>query len=89
MSSILKLAYGLSVCVFFLLCCKSTGQGTTAPVTVKNKPNVIIILADQWRAQATGYSGNSDVITPNIDKLSRAKLYAVLLRLYCAGIAQT
>ncbi len=34
------------------------------------KPNVIFILADQWRAEATGYAGNTDVKTPNIDKLA-------------------
>lgn len=34
------------------------------------KPNVIFILADQWRAEATGYAGNPDVKTPNIDKLA-------------------
>jgi arylsulfatase A-like enzyme len=35
------------------------------------KPNVIFILADQWRAEATGYAGNPDVITPNIDRLAK------------------
>jgi len=34
------------------------------------KPNVILILADQWRAEATGYAGNTDVQTPNIDLLA-------------------
>jgi len=35
-----------------------------------SKPNVIIVLADQWRAEATGYAGNKDVQTPYIDKLA-------------------
>ncbi|WP_149241803.1 sulfatase [Dyadobacter sp. 32] len=34
------------------------------------KPNVIFILADQWRAEAVGYAGNTDVKTPNIDRLA-------------------
>jgi len=34
------------------------------------KPNLVFILADQWRAEATGYAGNLDVITPNLDKLA-------------------
>ena len=34
------------------------------------KPNLVYILADQWRAQAIGYMGNSDVRTPNLDNLS-------------------
>lgn len=33
-------------------------------------PNVVFVFADQWRAQATGYSGNSVVETPNLDALS-------------------
>jgi arylsulfatase A-like enzyme len=35
------------------------------------KQNVIIVFGDQWRKQATGYSGNNVVKTPNIDKLAK------------------
>ncbi len=34
------------------------------------KPNLVLVLADQWRAQATGYAGNKDVRTPHLDKLA-------------------
>ena len=34
------------------------------------KPNFLIVLTDQWRADAFGYRGNPDVLTPNIDKLA-------------------
>ncbi len=34
------------------------------------KPNVVFIFADQWRAQSTGYAGNPDVKTPNLDRLA-------------------
>ncbi len=34
------------------------------------KPNLVFVLADQWRAQATGYAGNKDVRTPHLDKLA-------------------
>jgi arylsulfatase A-like enzyme len=34
------------------------------------KPNVVYILTDQWRAKATGYNGDPNAITPNIDKLA-------------------
>ncbi len=37
----------------------------------KTKPNVLIILADQWRAQAFGYAGDPNVKTPHIDSLAR------------------
>jgi len=34
-------------------------------------PNVVFVLADQWRAQSIGYLGNEDVITPNLDSLAQ------------------
>lgn len=36
------------------------------------RPNVIWLIADQWRAQAVGINGDPNVHTPNIDRLSRA-----------------
>ena len=35
-----------------------------------DKPNVLYILTDQWRAKATGYNGDLNAMTPNIDKLA-------------------
>ncbi len=35
-----------------------------------DKPNVVYILTDQWRAKATGYNGDPNAITPNIDRLA-------------------
>src|SRR3954452_7190447 len=34
------------------------------------RPNVLFILADEWRAQATGYNGDSNVRTPVLDRLA-------------------
>lgn len=42
----------------------------TARKQVALKPNLVYILADQWRARATGYAGNPDVSTPNLDRLA-------------------
>ena len=42
-------------------------------VTAQNndkKPNILYILVDQWRASATGYSGDKNVMTPNLDRLA-------------------
>lgn len=36
----------------------------------ENKPNVIVILADDMRAADTGYAGHPLIKTPNIDKLA-------------------
>lgn len=34
------------------------------------RPNIVFLLADQWRASATGYAGDPNVRTPNIDRLA-------------------
>lgn len=37
---------------------------------IRKAPNVVFVLADEWRAQDVGYNGNKDVFTPNLDKLA-------------------
>ena len=39
------------------------------------KPNIVFIIVDQWRAQATGYAGDKNVLTPNLDKLAARSLH--------------
>lgn len=56
-----KLALGL---ILLML-----GACRPQPVQQKN-PNILIILADQWRAQAFGYAGDQNVKTPHIDSLA-------------------
>jgi arylsulfatase A-like enzyme len=36
------------------------------------KPNVLFVIADQWRAQAFGFAGDPNVKTPNFDRFERA-----------------
>jgi arylsulfatase A-like enzyme len=35
------------------------------------RPNVVFVFADQWRACSTGYAGDPNVKTPNLDKLEK------------------
>jgi arylsulfatase A-like enzyme len=51
------------------------GLSGKAPV---KKPNIVIVMADQWRAQDLGYMGNRQVITPNLDKLASEAINARL-----------
>src|SRR5690606_25190306 len=39
--------------------------------TLSEQPNVLVIMADQWRTQAIGSHGDSNVQTPHLDELSR------------------
>ena len=36
----------------------------------KAAPNVLFVLADQWRAQAFGFAGDPNVMTPHLDRLA-------------------
>lgn len=50
---------------------------TAIPAKSSAKPNVIVVLADQWRYEAFGYAGNTDVKTPNIDRLHSESVHFV------------
>lgn len=45
-------------------------SGHCSTKNVSKKPNVVFVFADKWRAQAAGYSGDINAMTPNIDKLA-------------------
>ena len=45
----------------------SQGQG--------NHPNVLFIMTDQQRWDALGYAGNTEIITPNLDRLAQEGVY--------------
>ena len=36
----------------------------------RSRPNIVYIFADEWRAQATGYAGDVNCDTPNLDRLA-------------------
>ena len=36
----------------------------------RQRPNIVFVFGDQWRASATGYDGDPNVKTPNLDKLA-------------------
>lgn len=35
------------------------------------RPNILFVIADQWRAQAFGYAGDPNVKTPHLDRFER------------------
>ncbi|RZU42181.1 sulfatase family protein [Edaphobacter modestus] len=52
----------------------TAGLGMTAArktnATVVRRPNVLVLLPDQWRAQSVGCFGNEEVHTPHLDQLA-------------------
>lgn len=46
----------------------------SSPLTAASKPNILYLLADEWRPTATGYAGDPNVKTPNLDRLAKEGL---------------
>lgn len=61
-------------CIVFLLLFftfGTEGQQTKRLSSATSKsPNILYILVDEWRAQATGYAGDPNVKTPHLDSLA-------------------
>src|SRR5262249_35963549 len=41
------------------------------------RPNILFVLADQWRAAPFGFAGNPEVGTPHLDRLARESVWCV------------
>jgi arylsulfatase A-like enzyme len=46
------------------------GVAEALPSTRASRPNVLFVIADQWRASAFGYAGDPNVKTPRLNKLA-------------------
>lgn len=55
------------LCLGLLICFGAANLMVSAQT---KRPNILFILPDQLRAQALGCMGNTDVKTPNIDRLA-------------------
>ena len=65
----LKNAMFVVVILSLTVACSSKNEKATA-IVKETPPNVLILLTDQWRAQATGYAGDPNVSTPYLDSLA-------------------
>ncbi len=52
----------------------STGWCRLCLISPMTRPNLLFVFADQFRAQAMGYSGQDPVITPNFDRFAEESL---------------
>lgn len=62
----------LSIIAFLLLTSLSCSKRSTQITTNQTRPNILILFADDQRADALGCSGNSYIKTPNIDQLAKS-----------------
>lgn len=53
------------------IACLLAVWASAAVARAGDRPNIVFVWADQWRAFATGYAGDPNVRTPNLDSLER------------------
>jgi len=53
----------------------STAATSHAEKTTAKRPNILFIIADQWRTSAFGHTGNRDVKTPTFDRLAKESFH--------------
>ena len=54
---------------------QTESKQSTQPIErPSERPNVIFVFADEWRAQATGYAGDPNCETPVLDQLASKSL---------------
>jgi hypothetical protein len=53
---------------FFAFVCILGGNANAAESV---RPNILFVIADQWRAQAFGFAGDPNVKTPHLDRFER------------------
>jgi len=63
-NDIMKSTVVIAIALFAFVSCQKEAK----------QPNIVFVYADQWRAQAVGYAGNRQVVTPNIDELAEESI---------------
>lgn len=70
----MKCSVGTIALIGLMSGCGSDTADTASTVVhdETRKPNIVFVLTDQWRAQATGYSGDPNLVgkTPNLDQIA-------------------
>jgi len=59
-------------CLAFLSCILAVGSSGAAEMDAsQRRPNLILLMTDQHRADCVGADGNRVIVTPNLDRLAR------------------
>lgn len=64
----------LSCILLTAIACATSASRKSTEEMIAKKPNVVIILADQWRGQAMGFLGKEKVQTPFLDSFAKQSL---------------
>ncbi len=77
LSSMSRHHFPVSAAAAFMLCAPPVALGLApggARSAAAPRPNVVFVMADEWRAQALGYAGDPNVRTPVIDRFAARSL---------------
>jgi arylsulfatase A-like enzyme len=66
--------YFVLALVFALLVVAAAGTATYAAGPQSVRPNILYLLADQWRAKATTFFGDPNIKTPHLDRFAAESL---------------
>ncbi|MFC0186611.1 Arylsulfatase A [Pseudarcicella hirudinis] len=66
----MKLYTNVKLICLCMICLTLNCFTISAQVKTKRKPNILVIITDQWRGQALGFIGKEKVKTPNLDALA-------------------
>ena len=58
-------------CTLLIISCLVVLCGQLLAAEKQTTPNLLFVIADQWRAQAFGFAGDLNVKTPNLDRFER------------------
>lgn len=61
----------LALLVFLLVFVAELSAAAASGARASGRPNILFIIADQWRAQAFGFAGDPNVRTPHFDAFER------------------
>jgi len=64
----------LGLLLAWALACSTPLDAAPAKSPAPQRPNVVFLLADQWRAKATGYEQDPNARTPHLDRLARQSI---------------
>src|SRR5436190_22160369 len=64
----LLILFVASVCLTTVTSGRAASNALNQPQAAK--PTVLLVIADQWRAQAFGFAGDRNVKTPQLDRLA-------------------
>jgi len=67
---LMKPIYKLWFPVILVTLCHLTAHAQVRSGKGPTRPNIVVIITDQWRGQALGYTGKEKVKTPNLDALA-------------------